>query len=205
MSEGVHEPVSQRLRRAANSLSGERVALRDISAAHGAAAQGTLLVMLAAPCMLPVSGVGSVLGCGLAMIGAALWRGEVTEHLPARVAGLEMPLPWARRVLRLMAAIYGLAARFLRPRLSRFSATDGRPWIAVNVCLMAVLIVLPIPFGNLLPALALILLGLGLVFSDGLAVLLSGVAGALALAFTAVLGVLAWYWGTAWISSPLGA
>lgn len=35
---------------------------------------------------------------------------------------------------------------------------------------MAVIVVLPIPFGNLLPALAMTLIGLGLVFRDGVAV-----------------------------------
>jgi hypothetical protein len=46
--------------------------------------------------------------------------------------------------------------------------------------LMAIIEVLPIPFGNLLPALALMLIGLGLLFGDGIAVILgllmSGVA-----------------------------
>ena len=42
---------------------------------------------------------------------------------------------------------------------------------------------------------ALSLLGLGLVFRDGLAVLLSMLAGGAAVAYTAGLGVLAWHWG----------
>jgi hypothetical protein len=37
---------------------------------------------------------------------------------------------------------------------------------------MAFIVVMPIPFGNVLPALALMLIGLGLVFRDGVAVVL---------------------------------
>lgn len=58
MSAGLHE----RLRDAAAALDGERVALSTLADLHGPAAQGTLLVLLAAPCMLPMPGVGGVLG-----------------------------------------------------------------------------------------------------------------------------------------------
>ena len=57
---------------------------------------------------------------------------------------------------------------------------------------MAVLIILPIPFGNVLPALALMLLGLGLAYRDGVAVLLAIGTAAAALLYTATLGLAAW-------------
>ena len=166
-------PLHQRLRLAADALTGKRVRLSHLAEVHGPATQGTLLVLLAAPCMLPVPGVGSVLGLGLAMLAWALWRGQLTEQLPPRVADLELPSLWARRVLRLLAHFYGLAHRCTRTRLVHL--TDLRPgsWMAAKAGLMAVLIILPIPLGNVLPALALMLLGLGMVFRDGIAVLLS--------------------------------
>ena len=40
---------------------------------------------------------------------------------------------------------------------------------------MAGIVVMPIPFGNLLPAVALVFIGLGLVFRDGVAVILGRV------------------------------
>ena len=84
-----------------------------------------------------------------------------------------------------------------RPRLSTLASAGAQRWLAVGVALMAVVIILPIPFGNVLPALALMLLGLGLVFSDGLAVLLAAATGAGALLYTATLGLAAWAWGMA--------
>ena len=64
---------------------------------------------------------------------------------------------------------------------------------------MAIIVVLPIPFGNLLPALALILIGLGLVFRDGLAVVVGLVGAGLALSVTAGLMAMTWIWGSEWI------
>jgi hypothetical protein len=49
--------------------------------------------------------------------------------------------------------------------------------------MMALLIMLPLPFGNVLPAISLMLLSLGWMFRDGLALLLSGAVGLGAIGF----------------------
>lgn len=197
--------MERRLRTAAAALRGERVALKELEAAHGSAAQGSVLVLLAAPCMLPLSGVGTVLGLGLALLACGLWRGRAADCLPCRVARLELPLHWARRVLHLLAGFYALAGRLSRERWTKLADKPPRAWMAAKVGLMALIIVLPIPLGNLLPALALVLLGLGLALRDGLAVLLGAVTALLALLFTAGLLFGAWHWGLAGVDRLWGA
>jgi len=190
----MNDTLHQRLRAAANALTGEPVALSHLAAVHGGAARGTLLVLLSAPCVLPLPGVGSVLGIGLLLLALAMWRGQGTHELPSRVADWQLSAHWAQRVLGLLARFYDLASRWSRERLPHL--VDGpQLWLAPKVALMGALIFLPIPFGNVMPALALSLLGLGLAFRDGLAVLLALLAGGVAVAYTAGLGVLAWQWG----------
>lgn len=186
--------VEQRLRAATAALSGERVALHALAAAHGPAAVGSMLVLLAAACALPMAGAGTVLGFGLWMLVPAMVRGSGGTGLSARLARVELPLSVARRLLGLLAAVYKLAAKAARPRLLHLVDTPRQPWIAAQVGLMAVLIILPIPLGNLLPSLALIVLGIGLVFRDGLVVLLLALASGLAIAWTAALGLGVWHW-----------
>lgn len=147
--------------------------------------------------MLPVPGVGTVLGMGLVAMALALWRGQGEFKLPSALRGFLMSSRWAGRVLRLLASFHGLAGRWSRARLSHWADAHRQRWWAGGAGIMAVLIVLPIPLGNVLPATALMLLGLGLVFRDGLVLLLSIAMAALALAFTALLGWLAWHWGLA--------
>lgn len=192
--------IAQRLRQAAADLPAERVSLQSLAQAHGCAAQGTLLLLMAAPCLLPVPGVGTVLGLGMAALAAAMWRGQLTENLPARVGHIELPRPWAQRVLLLLAGAYAAAGRLARARLTHLAGAGRRSWTAATVGLMAVIVVLPIPFGNVLPALALMLIGLGLVFRDGVAMLIGMTTAALALALTAGLVSMVWFWGGEWIT-----
>jgi hypothetical protein len=187
-------PIVWRLRRAAVSLGDERVSMQTLAQAHGPAAQGTWLLMMAVPCLLPVPGVGTVLGLGLLALAVTMWRGQTADALPGRVAGLEMSPVWARRVLKLLASAYALAGRWARERLCPIAQAERSAWLAATVGLMAVLLVLPIPFGNVLPALALMLLGLGLVFRDGLVVALGLGAAVAAVGVTAGMALLAWQW-----------
>lgn len=190
--------LAQRLHQAAADLPGEGVSLHWLAQAHGPAAQGSLLVLLAVPCLLPVPGSGTVVGMGLCALAAAMWRcgagaGRGGVSLPRRVAGFQLSQRWAARVLRLLAAAYALAGRLARQRLCHLATGHPQGLLAALVGAMAVIIVMPIPFGNVLPALALMLLGIGLAFHDGLAVLLGWLMSAVAVLGTAALFIGAWW------------
>ena len=192
-------PIVQRLRDAAAAIQDERVSMRAMAQAHGPEAQGTLLLLLAMPCLLPVPGVGTVLGLGMAALAVAMWRGHCAPCLPQRVAELELPRHWAQRVLFGLASAYALAGRHARARLSHLAISGRRSATAFAIGLMAAIVVLPIPFGNLLPAAALVFIGLGLVFRDGVAVILGLLMSGVAMVATTGLLLMAWVWGSEWI------
>ena len=192
-------PVVQRLREAAQGLREERVSMRAMAQAHGPEAQGTLLLLMAMPCLLPVPGVGTVLGIGMVALALAMWRGQGEPGLPQRVGDLELPQPWARRVLEGLASAYETAGRYAKARLSHLAGPAWRSVVSAAVAVMAIIVVMPIPFGNVLPALALMLIGLGLVFRDGLAVALGLLGAGLALCATAGLLLTVWFWGSEWV------
>ena len=173
--------------------------MQAMAQAHGPEAQGSLLLLMAMPCLLPVPGVGTVLGLGMAALAMAMWRGRCTSCLPQRVARLEISRHSAQRVLGVLASAYELAGRHSRVRLSHLASVERQQVSALAVGLMALIIVMPIPFGNVLPALALMSLGLGLVFRDGVAIVLGLVTAALALFVTTGLLLMVFAWSSAWI------
>lgn len=193
-------PISRRLREAAAALGDERVTMQTLVQAHGPESLGSLLLLLAAPCLLPVPGVGTVLGLGLSTLALAMWKGQGEPRLPSPLADLALPRHWAQRVLTLLAATYALAGRHTRERLPPLASAGRRSFTSLAVGAMALLIVLPIPFGNILPALALMLLGLGLMFRDGVAVALGLLMSAVTLTGTLGLLLMAVAWGSDWVA-----
>jgi hypothetical protein len=187
--------ISEQLREAAASLADEQVSIGELLEAHGPAARGSLLLLLAVPCMLPIPGTGTVLGIGVLALAVAIWRGQPEAALPRRVSELAMSRHWGQRVLQTLATLYALAARVVKARSCRLMPECAAAWLAAPIAAMAVVLILPIPFGNILPALVLILIGLGMAFRDNLAVLLGALAAALTTAAMATVLLMAADWG----------
>jgi hypothetical protein len=73
----------------------------------------------------------------------------------------------------------------LSPRLAAVSSPTGERIIGAICLFLSILSALPIPFGHMVPALALMVIGLGLIEHDGFAILLGaalGLAGAVVFA-----------------------
>lgn len=173
-------------RRAARSLADEnsvapdqqgRVSLGELLQLHGQQSLAVLLLVSSLCSMLPVAGIGSVLSL-LMLVLAQRWRRQEYEiQLPDKLVQLRLTARWSQRSLQALTWLYATASRLLRERLTvlcepRFAGFWGL-WIAV----MAIIIFLPIPLGNLVCGSSLVLLSLGWMFRDGLALLLSAAVG----------------------------
>lgn len=145
---------------------------------HGDAGMAVILLVLALVTLLPVAGVGTVLSLGL-LTWAWSWMRQ-QETLPGlhRLAQLPLPSALATRSLRWLARLHLLRSRWLRPRLQPVQAPAWRWLWALWVACMALVIFLPLPLGNVLPATSLVLFGLGLMARDGLLLLVSLAPGA---------------------------
>jgi hypothetical protein len=63
---------------------------------------------------------------------------------------------------------------FVEPRLSLFTSAEAERGVGVILFLLSFIIALPIPFGNMLPAIVIVLICLGLIEKDGLIIAISG-------------------------------
>lgn len=171
---------------------GGSISVSDLVGLHGRATWPALLLVMAVLCTLPMAGIGTALSLPMLAL-ATRWPSSVTKHrnragaaLPRRLLDVRLGQTWSHRCLRLFASLYEKARMFLRRRWAGWrhprTFAGWRVWIAV----MALLILLPLPFGNLLPGVSLVLLGLGWIYKDGLALMLSLLAGAAALCYCAV-------------------
>ena len=170
---------------------GEPLSLQQLLAMHGQATMGVLLILLALITTVPVAGAGMLFSLG---IFAWAWRWARGEDAPRleRLRALKLGPQAALKVLRWLAWMYAFAHRHLRPRWQALYIPRLRWAWASWVALMAFIIFLPIPLGNLFPAVALLFFGLGLLTRDGLMLVASLALGLVGLTVLALAG--GWLW-----------
>lgn len=197
MSSVGHQPqpdpsggVAMRLQALADEVQEGSVTLHQIAQAHGTAAQGALLVLLSVPCMIPIPGTGTLLSLGIVAMAFMIWRGDHSLRLPERVGQFALSGRSAKKTLEALVWVYRSAGRLCRERWCSLVHERHRVWLAPVVALMAFVIFLPIPFGNVLPAVSLICLGLAQMFRDGVLVIASLTLAVAAVLLPAVLAVL---------------
>ncbi|MCF8160931.1 MAG: exopolysaccharide biosynthesis protein [Polaromonas sp.] len=166
----------------------ERIAISDLLVALGDRATAALMFIFAFPNVLPTPpGTSSILGAPLVFLAAQLMLGRA-PWLPAFVANRSMARSDFSSLVKRIVPWLQRAESLLRPRLARLTLPPMEHLVGLLSLLLAVLLVLPIPLGNVLPALAISLMALGVLERDGVWVL-AGLA-ATAAAGSVVYGVL---------------
>ncbi|MDQ0466865.1 hypothetical protein QO010_004662 [Caulobacter ginsengisoli] len=166
----------------------KHVAVSDVLEAFGDRAFGALMFVFAAPLALPMPpGVSAILGAPLLFISAQWMVGRKTLWLPRIVTERTMTRSDFAAMLEKVTPFLSWLESHLRRRLS---VLYGRVFDRITglMCLvLAIIVFLPIPFGNMLPSFALAVFGLGLAERDGVAALVGWSASALSVMILAVL------------------
>ena len=173
-------------------------AIRD---AMGNRSFAPLLVLFAGFNLLPLPpGTSAILGVPLLIISAQMVYGSKQVWLPSYVSNRSLS---AKTFCSMMDWIIPRLARIeqvIRPRYWPFWRRQGDRIIGFVALIMAIVVTLPIPLGNWLPAFATALLGLALSERDGILlavggavsvismIVIAGVVGAAGFATNAALG-----------------
>jgi hypothetical protein len=179
--------LSQLFRRLSDE-SQDRVTLRHILDELGDRSFAALLVLFAALNLLPLPPGGStVLGLPLVIVAAQLMAGSRRVWLPRYVAEKSLS---AEQFRSLMARVIPKLERFeafVRPRYWPFRRRRGDRVIGAIAFVLAVILMLPIPFANWLPAFSVTLVALALAQRDGIVLGAGVVAGVASIALVAAI------------------
>jgi hypothetical protein len=155
---------------------------------------GVLIFIFALPNLVPVNVplLSAVLGLPLVLLAAQLSYGRHEPWFPAWLTAQSFPRQGFAAVVSRALPYLERTERFLRPRLTPLLSWTGERLIGVALLILAVVLTLPIPFGNWLPAFAIAIIGLALAEKDGLLVLIGLWIGVLSLfvAGTVVIGLI---------------
>ena len=184
------------------------VSLQELLQMHGDASTAVVLMLLALFTTLPIAGVGTILSLAIFALAWRWARYRETTTVHGHIGAIRLSPRWTGRTLGFLAWMYEQADRLLSPRMLALSSHATRPWWALWIFVMGVIIFLPIPFGNILPSFSLVALSLAWMFRDGIALLVSLAIGSAALVFSVVFGQLAWLMvvhASQWLMSIVGA
>jgi hypothetical protein len=165
------------------------VTLAEVLTAVGERSFGALLVILAIPNMVAglIPGLSIVLGLPLLLVSLQLVVGAERPWLPRRLARLEIKRSDLRRMLERTRPAVRRLERALRPRLEFLTSPWAERLIGLGCLALSLLVFLPVPFANLVPATGIMLFGFSMLERDGLMALAAmGIVGVSAALFSGV-------------------
>ncbi len=172
MATPVRRRFSDELRELATALADKPASLGTILAATQGRGFGLLLVLIALPFItpIPLPGLSTPFGLVVLMIGSRLALGR-HPWLPDRLLKRELPPRFIGRALTAARFVVKWLEVLARPRLDFLHEQALYRRIAGGLIATSGLLLLlpiPVPFTNTLPALAVLLLSAGSVERDGL-------------------------------------
>jgi hypothetical protein len=173
----------------ANGPEEDRISIGDLLGLLKRRALGALIFIFAVPVALPLPpGVSTVFGAPLLFLTAQLMLG-MKPWLPAIITNRSLKRGEFKKIITTVAPWLHRAESVMKPRLS---FVGHRPFVYVLglMCLvLSAILFLPIPLGNMLPALAVSIISLGLLARDGVWMVIGMVTGVLAIVIV---------WGVLW-------
>jgi hypothetical protein len=133
---------------------------------------GPVLLVLTLPVLLPLPpGFSMVLALPLLVVAPQIIVGRRKIWLPKFLARQKIKREALVKLVQRLLPLLERAEKVVRPRLGFLTTGVGASLVGVACTLIAIVLVLPIPFANLVPSLALGAFSIGLTRKDGLFVL----------------------------------
>jgi hypothetical protein len=150
----------------------ERISIADLLHALEHRAVGALMFIFAVPNAIPVPpGVSAVLGAPLIFLAFQMMIGR-RPWLPRVITDRSLSRVDFEKVVDLTAPWLAKAERLMRPRLQVLSRPPAEYLVGLVCLVLAIILFLPIPLGNMLPAFTICVLALGVLERDGVWVLI---------------------------------
>lgn len=194
------QPLSHRLAQIAEATGPERITFSELARQLHSRVWGGLLVIFAAINVLPLPpGTSTFIAIPILLVSAQMAFARESPWFPSRIDRRGVTKDELRRLIAKMGWFESRIERILRPRLPRLTGPAATRLIGMICFLLGGVAALPILMIHNAPALAIVLFGLGLIYRDGVVVILASIFAVLAILFDTALII----WGVAVIKFVL--
>jgi len=179
------EKLSELLERLAREA-GERITMREIANALDDRSFGAFLLVFAVPNLIPLPpGATMVLGLPMVFVAWQMVIGYQKVWLPRALANYSVDRATFQRMVTRVSPWLRNAETWVRPRNWPLDGPIRERLFGVFALLLGITCVLPIPFGNWLPAFAVAILGVAHTERDGNCLALGVLSGLISIAIAA--------------------
>ena len=183
-----HVPASVQLSRMLDRAEDSEVSIGWLMQQLGQRSFGLTFFVMAVIALLP--GASTIVGVLLAWPAVQMILGHDVAALPRLIARRMVGVESLARIIGIVTPRLAWIERLIRPRWPLPFET-ARRLTGIVMLLLGLTMILPVPFGHILPALATMLLALAYLEEDGIAFLAATIAALVSLAIT-----VATVWGT---------
>ena len=160
-------PLSEVVRELAQAESAT-ISLGEVVDAFGTSALASLLLVFGLACSLPLPpGATTIFGAPILLLAPQLLFEQPAPWLPEKLKSRRLATSEARRVFERMEPWLKRMEAVSRPRLGFLVGSTGRRVMGVICTVFGLILILPIPLGNMLPAAAVSVFALSLIQRDG--------------------------------------
>jgi hypothetical protein len=185
----AEERTSQRLRSIVDRLTGDRVRIGFLLVKLRRRSFGGLFILLSVLSL--VLGISLFIGLAMVLPALQLASGQRAPIMPRFMRRREVPVAQLRKFVAAIMPWLERLERVVRPRWPTMTRSPMANITGMVIIFLALVIVLPLPFSNFPPAVAIVVLALGIIERDGLLVALGLTASLVALSIGVVISITA--------------
>jgi hypothetical protein len=159
-----------------NKKDGHHIHIGDFVSVAGDRAFGVVLILLSLPSALPIpaAGISTPLGIIMFLIALQMIFGRETLWIPKKMTKYRLTKKSATKMVHGLGWVLRQAEHIVKPRYYWIHTRAGHVYIGILVALLSIVMQMPIPLTNTLPAMMIFLLAVSLTEDDGLVAVLAG-------------------------------
>ncbi len=167
---------------------GEKISIQQILEGFESAGFSMLIIIFAIPVALPVPavGYGTVMASPMLLLCIQLLFGFSHPKLPHFLGKRELKMEFFCKVVDKAVPILQKAEMLLKPRFLFLTSAIGERFIGLFCVVFCLSVMLPLPLTNTIPSMGIVLMAIGLMERDGLAILGGIFIGLVGMAITGV-------------------
>ncbi len=161
---------SQELKLLLAKLANRPIAIAEILQETAERGFSFIIGLLVLPFLFPMPpGLAGVMGIGCFCLAIQMALGKKSPWLPKKIARFKFPRSLSQQLLKNVRKLLIWLEKIVRPRWRQI-ANNPYTWRSNGFCIawLSILLMLPIPFTNPLPAMAILLLVVATLEADGL-------------------------------------